>query len=118
MKQEKIARLNAARENSERFYKALKGFTSLYQATILPEGRTVQWQVNWFSCRNAKDEAACLYDLHHRALQIKAKDVDSLFESGMTQCLGLVELTEIAGVERIKSGLAWKSQTCQRYTIV
>ncbi|MDI9406877.1 MAG: hypothetical protein QM522_09250 [Chitinophagaceae bacterium] len=113
MKQEKIARLNAARENSEKFYKAFQGFTSLYQATILLEGRTVQWQVNWFSCRNAKDEAACLYGLHHGALQNKAKSVDSLFESGMTQCLGLVDLTEIAGVEKIKSGLAWQEPVMQ-----
>lgn len=113
MKQERIARLNAARENSEKFYKVFQGFTSLYQATILLEGRTVQWQANWFSCRNAKDEAACLYGLHHGALQSKAKSVDNLFESGMTQCLGLVELTEIAGVEKIKSGLAWQEPVMQ-----
>jgi hypothetical protein len=108
MKQEKIARLNAAREISERFYKVFQGFASLYQATVLLEGRSLEWQVNWFSCRNAKDEAACLYDLHHAAEQSKAKSVDDLFESGMTQCLGLVELTEIVGAEKIKSGLAWQ----------
>lgn len=93
MKQERIARLNAARENSEKFYKAYQGFSSLYQATILLEGRTAQWQANWFFCRNVKDEAACLYGLHHGAMQSKAKRVDNLFESGMMQCLGLVELT-------------------------
>jgi hypothetical protein len=43
-----------------------------------------------------------IYGLHHAAKQGKVKGVDDLFSSGMMQCLGLIELTEIPGAGKAR----------------
>jgi len=92
MQQEKIARLQAARELSERYFEIYRKFSALYNATLQFEGSSEKWKTAWFECRNAQEEAGCLYGLYHQGDNRKAVEIDALFSSGMEKCLALSSL--------------------------
>jgi hypothetical protein len=105
MKQEKIARLNARRENSARFFKAYQGFCLLFDATVRIQEKTGEWQSAWFACRSAKEEAACLYGYHLDPQPVKSKVINDLFERGMLLCMTIATYAEVHGGSQINAGL-------------